>query len=222
MEGNNLSLNISISGSPEQRHIGFEVIDQGNTLIYHLAFHCMFRKDTSEFYTLRIDPYLRVDLPNFSEHEKLHLSRHLEVIYTKSAGKIPYGFNYVPDSVLTAEGDVEKDLPAGSGLTCATFILQVLRSQSFDIIDLESWESRDEDKDWQSKILTMLKEKSSASKEHLEALEAHMGTAARFKPEEVAGCANAYDEEPIQFPEGIILGEKVYREMADKGLLQTA
>lgn len=221
MEGAPLSLTISISGTPEQRHLGFEVVDKGDTLIYHLAFHCRFRRNSPEEYLANSPQYLCVDLAKFTDHEKLHIYRHLEALYTRGAKKIPYGFNYVADSVLTVDGDVAENLPPGSGLTCATFVLQVLRNQSFDIIDIDSWKNRDDDKAWQTHILEALKNYSSASPEHINALKENIGKAARFKPEEVAGCAREYDEDPIEFSEGVRLGQEVYQEMHNQGLLQT-
>lgn len=219
MEGENPSLTISISGTPEQRHLGFEVVDQCHTSIYHLAFHCRFFKHSPAEY-LRCSPqYMRVELANFTPHEKLHIYRHLETLYARGSRKIPYGFNYVADSVLTADGDVAENLPPGSGLTCATFVLQVFRNQSFDIIDIDSWKSRDDDGAWQAKILDDLKIYSDASEAHLEALKEHIGKAARFRPEEVAGCARDFDEESIEFPEGVRLGQEVYQEMRNQGFL---
>lgn len=217
MEGEYPSLSISISGTPKQRHLGFEVVDQGKPLIYHLAFHCFYFKHTPEEYLKNSPQYMQVELPNFTPHEKLHIFRHLESLHTRSARRIPYGFNYVADSVLTAEGDVTENLPPGSGLTCATFVLQILRNQSFDIIDIDSWESRAEDRQWQNDILEALK--PYADEAHIAALSEHMGKAARFKPEEVAGCARDFDETPIKFPDGIRLGQETYKEMESKGYL---
>ena len=217
MEGAYPSLNISISGTPQQRHLGFEVIDQGSTLIYHLAFHCMYSKETREDYLSNVGKYLQVELGNFTPHEKLHISRHLEVIHSRAGSAIPYGFNFVADTVLTVDGDLVEGISPGSGLTCSTFVLQVLRNQSFDIIDIDSWEGRAEDQQWQESILELLRRYAGPA--HADALQDCVGQAVRFKPEEVAGCAREFDEVPIKFAQGVELGALVYGEMQCKGCL---
>lgn len=218
MEGEEVTVSVSISGSEDQRHLGLHVVDGENVLIYHLAWHCFFFKNTDAEYRDRIAPkYMLVPLEHFTPHEMLHIYRHLIAIHSRNGRAIPYGFKYVVDSVLTREGLVPPDLPPGSGLTCSTFVLQVLRNNEFFILDTESWESREGDAAWQAGILAALKE--YAPQAHIEALTECVGVAVRFRPEEVAGCARAYEETSILFPEGILLGERVVTEMRDSGTM---
>lgn len=209
-----VSVGITISGGSQQRHLGFEVSEPNEKKIYHLASHCYFLVESPKDYNSK---YMLVELKNFSQHEMTHISRYLNTIYKRNGSKIPYGFNFIPESVLMPDGSVPDNLPPGSGLTCATFVLQVLRNQDFNILDLESWEKRDSDEAWQESISSMLKPYIPVA--HFHALKESIGIAVRFRPEEVAGCARDFEDEPIKFPEGICLGVNVYNEMIENGCI---
>ena len=217
MDGNQVTLSVSISGTPQQKHLGFEVIDGTGVHVYHLASHCYYLIWTPEEYRSRGSDYMRVEMTNLSEHEMEHIFSHLKAIHSRNGRYVPYGFNFVADSVLTLDGDVPANLPAGAGLTCATFVLQVLRNQAFHIIDVNSWQPRADDAQWQRDILDGLRQ--YIPPEHCAALERCIGVAVRYRPEEVAGCARAYDEDPIQFPAGVVLGTEVCEEMVARGYM---
>lgn len=217
MDGSKVSVSVSISGGAQQRHLGFEVSDAEGVSVYHLASHCFFLKSTPDEYRRASPDYMRVELVNFTPHEMMHICSHLKVIYARNGKSIPYGFHFVADSVLTRDGVVPSDLPSGAGLTCATFVLQVLRNQDFHILDMDSWRGRDDDAEWQKSILEMLR--PYISQEHFDGLEKVVGVAVRFRPEEVAGCAREFEDEPIKFPAGVILGHRVCQEMVQKGYM---
>lgn len=214
MDGDRNSLKVSISGSQQQRHVGFEVMEDGELYIYHLAFHCMFKREKASDYP---SDYYPVELPNFTPHEKLHISSYLKAILQRNGSDVPYGINFVPGLVIDKDGDVVEGLPAGSGLTCATFVIEVFLNQAFEIMDIDSWKLRDGDEVWQKSILEMLSRYSSA--EHVSAMQQSVGRSSRYRPEEVAGCARKFDDEPIQFDGGVILGSEIVREMTDAGVM---
>jgi hypothetical protein len=76
--------------------------------------------------------------------------------------------------------------PLGKGLTCATFILAVLRGHGLLPVDETTWLPRAEDVDWQTAIIEDL-EASGAEQDHIEAVRNDIG-AKRFRPAEVVGA----------------------------------
>lgn len=180
------SIGIAI-GRPDiqqsQQHIGILFIDQDGLPKYlHLAWHFDLRKD---------DPnpkkYLWLNVP-IDPINKMHLATVCELIFQANLSGIPYGISiegtgFSDDGTFIAEHNF-------AGLTCATFVMQVFHSQGYKIVDVENWYERDDDKVWQSSILSSL-EKYGASAEYLECQRQQISKgAARFRPEEVAAAAS--------------------------------
>ncbi|MBB5046148.1 hypothetical protein HNR60_000890 [Rhodopseudomonas rhenobacensis] len=110
--------------------------------------------------------------------------------------KIPYGFSVTGD-VFERGTDEFIEPPLGMGLTCATYILAVLRHLGFPMLEEHTWpEARPDDLAWQVGILEKLQE-NGASAEHTTALAENVG-AVRFRPDEVCGAAILPDW-PIAF-----------------------
>lgn len=94
----------------------------------------------------------------------------------------------------------------GMGLTCATFVIAVFHSIGFGIAVSETWQSRDDDAEWQAMIVEGLK-KIHGPSQHINAVEEHIGVA-RFRPEEVAAAATSADP-PLEFEDAVKLAAQI-------------
>jgi len=103
----------------------------------------------------------------------------------RNAMGIPYGFRY-DASRFASDGQfvLGKD---EHGLTCATFVLAVLRSAGVELLTRDEWPPRPDDMVRFAKILKALRS-VGAEDAYFDALEAEV-TAVRFRPTEVAGAS---------------------------------
>lgn len=110
---------------------------------------------------------------------------------------IPYGFLYdeyariTPDGTLILNGQE-------CGLTCATFVLTLFNSIGVQLVDLNSWPPREEDKLWFIQILEMFVKhflsKNRMSLEHFKRLLCEIGCP-RFRPEEIAVSSALHNQQ---------------------------
>ncbi|MQT61980.1 hypothetical protein GHO42_02480 [Pseudomonas sp. FSL R10-0056] len=194
--------------TPGQRHAALVFKDRSkkHLSLLHLAWH----------YTLKCDPlnapYRSVPNLNFDEEELELFAEQASRLYDENTAGIPYGMEYTGASVFNGEmGFI--DAP-GAGLTCATFILGFFNSLGFDILDLSSWQSRDDDTLWQSNIYAALEPRLTA--ERKEAQKDLIGAAYRFRPEEVVGSFAIFESSPIDFSDAVTVGVKLLDEMHAK------
>jgi len=163
-----------------QQHIGVLFIDADlEPKFLHLAWHYDLRKDNP------CPKYLWLDIP-LDPINKIHLATVCALIFKSNQDGIPYGIciegtGFAEDGSFTAEEQL-------SGLTCATFVIQVFHSQKLWIIDFEKWGFRGDDKLWQNNILDSLQNKAPADYINNQRQKIQKG-AARFRPEEVAAAA---------------------------------
>ncbi|MGK7392727.1 MAG: hypothetical protein ACNS60_20395 [Candidatus Cyclobacteriaceae bacterium M2_1C_046] len=123
-----------------------------------------------------------------------------ELVKEKNDG-IFYGINF-SESKFDSEGNLI--FATGEfGLTCATFVMAVLeRSLGVQLIDETTWETRDEDAEWQNAILELLKNKNISDPNYypdelISQYEKNIGCF-RYKPEEV-GAATSSDAIPASY-----------------------
>lgn len=118
-------------------------------------------------------------------------------VVKRNAMGIPYGFRYdasrfASDGQLVLGNDEH-------GLTCATFVLAVLRSAGVELLKREEWPSRPDDMVRFAKILKALRS-ASAEDAYFDAIEAEV-TAVRFRPTEVAGASAG--QPPCSFADAV-------------------
>ena len=122
---------------------------------------------------------------------------------------IPYGIR-MP---IEGFGDENRYIGTvdGEGLTCATFILSVLEKNGFNIIDKNSWEIREEDREWQENIIEGLKPKISDV--YLANANEMIGQVVRFRPDEVfaSGVIDDVNKWPIEFQDAIRMASEIGR-----------
>lgn len=171
--------------------------------VLHLAWH----------YDLRNEPYAKkymcVPCVNFEVEELEYFAEHASRISSQNIRKgIPYGISYSGAAVFNGQQEFIDE--AGAGLTCATFILAFFKDLGFEILDLESWVVRDDDKDWQQMIYSEILKRDPAK---AQSIKAELGNAFRYRPEEVVASVGAYDNSAIAFSEATALGLVLLREV---------
>lgn len=191
--------------SPEQRHaaIVFKERERAHPSLLHLAWH----------YDLRCEPlkaaYRCVPASNFDEEELQLFAEQASRIYEKNSVGIPYGMEYTGASVFG--GDLKFLDSPGAGLTCATFILGFFDSLGFEILDIDSWQARDDDGLWQKGIFAALE--GNLSKDAAVKQKTLVGHAFRFRPEEVVGSVGVFEADPLGFEESLSVGARLLSEI---------
>lgn len=166
-----------------------------NLRLCHLAWHCCLEDE--EVQEEGFD-YLWTESDLNTTVQKGIVAFLLNIIKNKDVNPVPYGFirygcSFDPNTgIYVTDGH-------GEGLTCATFILDVLSGLSLNLVNQQSWPIRTEDDEWREYILSFLKKR--ASNEHIKALEKAKGIV-RFRPTEVTASFEVNsDEWPVNFAE---------------------
>lgn len=134
------------------------------------------------------DNYKWLDIP-LDEFNQLHFQLFLENIYKQNKNQIPYGIS-IDGIDIGSDGKLLKE-EEYLGLTCATFVMRALHSQGYEIIDIDNWQIKSEDKIWQASVIDLLDKYSSAPKEFIEHQKTYIGKVARYKPSEIVVAANS-------------------------------
>jgi hypothetical protein len=188
-----------------QNHVGliFEnEIDEGQSpALLHLGFpRGMFIEPAN-------DEYLYINFCEyFSEYDREIILAHIyKVILVNSPYQAPLGNSSFPMYGLDTEtnyfnresGKFEKALQP-VGLTCATFVLEILASCGYELLDLNNWPRNVKiNEEWQDKIIRALSmEKFGIPADFLTAQNRNKGNK-RFLPEEVA-AATQHGPHPLK------------------------
>ncbi|MBI6911689.1 hypothetical protein [Pseudomonas palleroniana] len=190
---------------PVQRHaaIVFREKDKEKLNMLHLATH----------YDLRCEPltnkYKCVPGSYFNDEDLQILAETASRMWDQNKEKgIPYGFVYNGASVFN--GDLKFKDQEGAGLTCATFLLAFFSELGHDLINIDGWQSREDDEAWQKYILTQLSGALGEAKSKL--MGASIGVAYRFRPEEVVGSYGGFEGDPLDFNDAVVMGENLILE----------
>ena len=165
--------------SDAQHHVGLCYFYEGKHRFLHLAWHHKLTDDE------KIDK--RRCYAPLSKHEdhQLVIAGFLAVV-KDNAGLVPYGIDYE-----SAEACIQPDgslvcLPLGKGLTCATFVADVLRAAGYRLLDFSTWPERPSDAVWQNWVIQTMKS-TGVDPEYIKYIEQDIG-AKRLRPEEAAGA----------------------------------
>lgn len=176
----------------EQNHIGIIYRTANKSLnILHLAFHCDLRNEhvSSKYFWIipKLDP-----IEIFHQAKAKVIKTKCRLIWERFQSNISYGIEYGLrfDDELNLKGN-------SAGFTCATFVLAVFDTCGVRLLDENTWKFRNEDLDWQKKIVDILCQEK-ASKKHIAKVQNEIGCA-RFRPEEVA--VSSFFDLPAKFEE---------------------
>jgi hypothetical protein len=100
--------------------------------------------------------------------------------------KISYGIDFIA-SKGSFNGSVYSPPRGSNGLTCASFVLEVMRSAAVLLIHEESWEPSPSNTEWATEVVKLLRE-HGAEEKHIEAVEKGMSNL-RLIPFELAAAA---------------------------------
>lgn len=191
----------------DQRHAGivFKDRETGKLFLLHLAWHLQLTLEELA------GDYSLIPMVNFDSEELQLFAESAAKVFEENSNDVPYGLSYSGASVFN--GDMKFIDSPGAGLTCATFLLGFFEALGFEIIDLDSWEHRADDKLWQDFIYGHLARR--LTREQAAEQKKMIGNAFRFRPEEVVGAVGIYDSDPLGFAEVTLLGEQVINEMKD-------
>lgn len=165
-------------------HIGIAYHSEQGPSVLHLAWH-------KKLDLIRIpeEPHdfcwisTTLDLPPLASKQVVAYIRVVE----SNMPTINYGTDFVASKgSFDASGTYCP--PEGSlGLTCASFVLEVLRGASVDLIQSETWQPSEENKTWKAEVCTLL-ERYGVDQNHVDAVKNNTN-GSRLRPYELAGSA---------------------------------
>lgn len=208
-----------LCGSLDQRHIGIAYRTvKGDVKIVDLAWHCLLCNAEPE-----PGKEWHWGEAGLDEINRQIIAMRINQLADKNMSKygpdspVSYGIGYEGEYFDKNTFEYIRN-NASEGLTCATFVLAVFKTLALPFIDESSWEVRDDDKEWQEKIVGILMDtqtRYNIPEEHILAQIDKIGAGVRFRPEEVAGSGIVYNNsrELVRFEEGVILGEQILSEM---------
>lgn len=184
------------------RHVGMLYrLDNEDVKLIHLAGHNELRTDTEWDEDLHW-----AHLADLEPEDIDSLSAYLELV-AKLNPETPYGLSDHGVSFDRDTGTLVRDREA-AGLTCATFILAVLKAQQFEPVLKDGWPvGREDDRKFQKVIVDYFRKNDDY--ERANAVEADVGCA-RFTPKEVTGCC----VEP-SWPHSWKVAEKLAQQVAN-------
>ncbi|MDO8284967.1 MAG: hypothetical protein Q7T69_08170 [Rhodoferax sp.] len=217
-EFNSLRIAFKKDGS----HIGllFRLGAEVPSNLLHLAFHhLLYCEQTAEVADWD-DQYAVVNLAGFDVDERIQLAVWLKRISKSNGRNVPYGLKYSGQGYFDATTGKFISSETGRGLTCSTFVLAVFIDFGFNIVDCDSWPVREDDTKFQRAIMGHLQDgvqRHLVQREHMEAQQAHIGTAPRFRPlETAAGCAG-YLGTTIEFASAELISKHLELDMIALG-----
>lgn len=125
--------------------------------------------------------------------------------------QIPYAYKYEKYSDFDSDNHLRL-AEESYGLTCATFLLTIFHHVGIDLINLESWPHRDEDKKKEKatkQTFWIYKERVDVSRKHLKHMKDEIGCK-RYSPEEVAISSALYNESSASSDKIIEAGKELY------------
>lgn len=178
-------ISLAVCGDSKQRHVGilYNSPKHNTVKLLHLEWYNRLQLDEPTYDYI----WITANLP---ETVKITLTAWCELIYEQNKTGIAYDIGLNAKSFDEMGRFIKKD--EFSGLTCASFAMQVFKSHSIDLVDLTNWPIRETDKKWQSNILNYLVRYIPASRQSpfldKKIKEIELGLQ-RFKPEEIASAA---------------------------------
>lgn len=215
----NVALTIAITGdkvtrSTGQRHTGFVVQSDDRKLwLFDLAWHKSVRRcELIRSYAFPPDIFI-------DEYSAATITAFLALNHKRSQDEIKYSIGWNERNYFDSQSDAYIAKEHGDGLTCATFVLEVLKHHGFDMIARQTWPVTEEDKTWQEAKLMQLKEEDiPPSAEDFEVQSSLIGIAPRYRPEQVIAAATLYDEEPLEYVAVSPVSDQVVRDLIALGL----
>lgn len=177
-------LAIALSHSPMGAgHIGiaFHSAKDGPQVL-HLAWHIRLEVEAIPHELKTCWAAFVLPLPPIASKQVVAVTRSI----ARRQASIAYGIDFLTSqNSFNANGAYSP--PKGSnGLTCASFVLEVLRASRIDLIKSASWRANPLNVEWGEQVCELLAK--TASPQHVEAVRRDI-SGTRLRPAEVAGAA---------------------------------
>jgi hypothetical protein len=184
-------------------HSGFLIkLDDQPTMLCHFAWHRDLRFFPPSNHYLWADAGL--DQPN-----REYLAAWIGNLH-QNAANIPYGLD-ANGSCFDRDTGQFLPLPVGKGLTCATFMIAVLKSLGYPFLKEDEWQPRRDDLEFQQAIVDALA-RDGADPAHIAGVQNDVG-AKRFRPEEVVGAGTIPDW-PVGFQNARTVADQILLDLA--------
>lgn len=162
-------------------HVGLLHVQEELPWFLHLAWHLDLR---NECFEQSRHAWVLLDVPPGRIRT---IAAYFRRVWKRNQSRgVPYGLRYDATS-FHDDGRLLLG-PTEHGLTCATFVIAVLRGARINLVDVSSWPQRTDDIVWHETVVETLR-KHGAAESHIVAVEGEIGCA-RFRPLEVAGAAS--------------------------------
>lgn len=198
-----LAVGIGVGVDNKQRHTGFIILYDGKYSIMHHGWHNHFlHQITKEEIDENFQWFAPVQSMN-SDHQEDFVDW-LMAHWEANRNNIPYSVVYDPSTPYYNSDSSYKRRNDGEGLTCATFVMESLRSFGWEMFNYDTWKQREKDPSWFQTIFKKLKEhiiehpRLRITQKHIDAQDANSKQSPRFKPEEVVTGVNVFKDVSCQ------------------------
>ena len=163
--------------------IGFHSVKSGAQVL-HLAWHRQMRVEAIPQELKTCWSYDVLSIPPLASKQVVSYVR----VVASRLPAINYGTNFVASKGSFSQTGSYRPPKGSVGLTCASFVLEVLRGASLTLINERSWPTEPVNGDWAELVCAALK-RSAADDGHIEAVRTS-ANGLRLRPFELAGAAS--------------------------------
>lgn len=164
-------------------HVGiaFHSAKEGPQVL-HLAWHVRMEVECVPVELKTCWAAAPLELPTIASKQVVAVVRTI----AKRRAMIAYGINFLASRDSFSANGAYRPPKGSNGLTCASFVLEVLRAARIDLLRSETWRSNDSNVQWGQRVCDHLAK--SATSDHVEAVKRDV-SGIRLLPTEVAGAA---------------------------------
>ena len=204
--------------APQQNHTGFIFVDNDAFVLAHFGWHETYffqKKADSDGYAMSW-----FDIEQLPERTLVQIINELEQItknpkisesgvfgFQAPYGIVNHGGSRILDGKFYGTPNTE-----GDTLTCSVFVNCIFEQSGFPILDLETWQTNEQDKEWQTKILNALDGKLSP--EFMRIQRENVGKVPRLRPEQMVGACCIFDFELVDYDSANNAAEIVNQQLA--------
>jgi hypothetical protein len=183
------------------RHFAAEELDADDDI-------CVMAGDDDYWYWMKL---------NVSEKIQIRLAETFHSWIVENKNTIPFSVTYTGNPIFK-NNRVVTNTP-GDGVTCSTIMIELFKEVGIQLIDIDTWEERDGDKEWGKWCMSKSWNSSSMSEAHVKAQEDSImaGKMVRIQPIDIITAAYLRGE-GITKPLNFDLADKFYNWIA-RGLL---
>ncbi|MFV3073157.1 hypothetical protein [Niveispirillum fermenti] len=186
--------------SGDQWHTGMLYIHEGKARLRHLCSHNHLEDEPAEELH-----YLWTEVAAIGSINKRLIALRLG---KGGKNKVPYGVGFLDNGHYLDKQTLHyTKTELGMGLTCATYVMEILHTFGFKPFTISEWTPNDGDVHWQRSILQYFKQCHPDAEKHFETEQQNIGSP-RFHPQHVTGAGHA-EEWPVSKTDAELLATQV-------------